>query len=291
MDSPPDARSAQAAGKPSLGDLRQEIDRLDDALHDLLMRRAGVVEQVGQLGKTSYRPGREADVIRRLVARHAGPLPARALGRLWREIFAANIAIETAFAVSVCDSTGDGAYAAAAREHFGALTPLRVHRTPAQAIAEVSARAATAAVLPMPVEEEAARIAWWVPLLHRDEPRIHVVAKLPFWARPRGEGAVAVQALVVAAAAPDPSGADRALLGFEVAADVSRASLAAALAVAGIVPATMLLRRDPAGGVAHGLIDLEGHMRDDDPRLASLARVVQRPVVLGCYAQPVELFA
>lgn len=286
MDSP---SPPEDASRPNtLIDLRTEIDRIDDAMLALLMQRADVVERVGRLGKTSYRPGREADVIRRLLRRHAGPLPARALCRLWREIFAANIAIETEFAISVCDTSHDGAYAAAAREHFGALTPLRVHRSPAQAIAEVSARTVTAAVLPMPVEEEAAPMAWWVPLLHRDEPRIHVVAKLPFWARPRGDGAVSVQALVVAAAAPDPSGQDRTLLGFEVAAEMSRASLATALGAAGIVPGAMLLRRDPAGGAAHALIDLDGYLRDDDARLATLARVAQRPVVLGCYAVPVQ---
>ena len=100
-------------------------------------------------------------------------------------------------------SAGSG-YAQCAREHFGALTPLRVHRSPAQAIAEVSAGTATAAVLPLPAEEEAP--PWWTALLHRDEPRIHVVARLPFWA-PRAEGAPRVQALVVAAVPPDPSGA------------------------------------------------------------------------------------
>ncbi len=283
------AADAPAASSPpaTLGGLRAEIDAIDDALHDLLMRRAGVVARVGALRKVAFRPGREASIIRRLLARHAGPLPPRALARLWREIFASHIAIETPFTIAVCDVDGM-AFAAAAREHFGALTPLRVHRTPAQAIAEVSSRAATAAVLPMPVEEEAAHSAWWTALLHRDEPRIHVVARLPFWASPRPEGSVPVQALVVAASAPDPSGQDRALLGVEVPPEMSRARLAAALSAAGIVPGGVLLRRDAAGGAAHGLIDLEGAMADDDPRLAAIAAAGLRPVVLGGYAVPVE---
>jgi hypothetical protein len=69
---------------------------------------------------------------------------------------------------------------------------------------------------------------------------------------------------------------------------MSRARLAAALGAAGIVPGGILLRRDAAGGVAHGLIDLEGALRDDDTRLAALAAAGMRPVVLGGYALPVE---
>ena len=55
----------------SLAALRAEIDRMDDALHDLLMRRAEVVAQVGALhakGRVPLRPGREASIVRRLLA-------------------------------------------------------------------------------------------------------------------------------------------------------------------------------------------------------------------------------
>jgi chorismate mutase len=287
MDSHPDP-AAVAPRAATLAEFRAEIDRIDDAIHDLLMRRAGIVHEVRGLGKPPYRPGREASMVRRLLGRNQGHLPGRGLVMLWRQVFAAHLAVETAFLISVCDTSADCAYAAAAREHYGALTPLRVHRSAAQAMTDVRSHTATAAVLPMPVEEEPAPAAWWVALLHRDAPRLHVVARLPFWARPRGEGAVSVQALVLSTDAPDPSGHDRALLGFEAPHDTSRASLNAALAAAGIVPGHTLLRRDAAGGPTYGLIDLEGHMRDDDPRLAALAGVVHRPVVLGGYANPVE---
>jgi chorismate mutase len=295
--SAPDAGSETApaappsAPEPSLADLRAELDRLDDAMHDLLMRRAQVVTQVAALGvqgkKIPFRPGREAEIVRRLLARHAGPLPRRVLPRLWRELFAATTAMQGHFVITVCEPDPPGGFATLAREHFGMLTPLRVHRSPAQAIAEVSSGAATAAVLPLPAEEEPARAAWWTALLHRDEPRIHVVARLPFWA-PRTEGASQARAMVVAAAAPDASSADRSLLGFELPPEMSRARLAGALTSAGLAPASIILRRDPGGQIAHGLIDVEGYVTDDDPRLASLGDAMRRPVVLGAYAVPVE---
>ena len=70
-------RSAQANG---LAALRAELDGIDDAMHDLLMRRAACVEEVARSGKRSaLRPGREASIIRRLLARHQGALPPHAL--------------------------------------------------------------------------------------------------------------------------------------------------------------------------------------------------------------------
>ena len=291
IDPIPQDQPDPAEPPPSLPALRAELDRLDDAMHDLLMQRARVVGHVAALStqgkKIPFRPGREADILRRLLGRHTGPLPRRVLPRIWRELFAATTAMQGAFVITVCEPEPPGGFATLAREHFGVLTPLRVHRSPAQAIAEVSSGAATAAVLPLPVEEEPARAAWWTALLHRDEPRIHVVARLPFWS-PRTEGASQAQAMVVAAAAPDPSRHDRSLLGFELPPEMSRARLAGALTSAGLAPASIILRRDPGGQIAHGLIDVDGYVTDDDPRLATLGDTMRRPVVLGAYAVPVE---
>jgi chorismate mutase len=273
----------------SLADLRAELDRIDDGIHDLLMRRAGVVEQVAAMaarGKVPFRPGREAQILRRLLLRHAGPLPARAIPRLWRELFAATTAMQGPFAVAVCEQDPAQGMAAIAREHFGALTPTRVHRTPAQTLAEIGNGAATLAVLPLPAEEEPAAAAWWTSLLHRDETRLHVVARLPFWAA-RPEGAPRAQALVVSAAAPDPSGQDRALIGAELPPEMSRARLQTAIAGAGLAAETVLLRRDPSGQDARCLVDAKGFVAEDDPRLAALgAALGARPTVLGNYAVP-----
>ena len=281
----------------SLASLRAELDRMDDALHDLLMARADVVTRVAALGAkgpVALRPGREADIIRRLLRRHTGGLPKRVLPRIWRELFAGTTAMQGSYAIAVCETqspTGGeaqtGPHVSLAREHFGAATALRVHRTPAQALGEISSGSAIAAVLPMPSEQDDQRMAWWTALLPRDEPRIHVVARLPFWA-PRAEGAPQVRALVVSAAAPDRSEHDHSLIGLELPPEMSRARLAGALTTAGLAPASIILRRDPAGQIAHGLIDVEGFVGDDDPRLATLGDAVRRPVVLGAYAVPAE---
>ena len=280
----------QTPAPPDLSALRAELDVVDDALHDLLLRRAGLVEQVGRLrikGRTALRPGREASIARRLLARHSGRFPPVNLLLMWREMIAGMTAMQGLYVLAVCDADLAGAYAAIAREQFGALAPLRVYRTPAQAIRDVSAGQATAAVLPLPFDDEPATGAWWTALLHKDEPRIHVTARLPFWnARP--EGAPKVQAFVVSAAAPDPSGNDRSLLGLEVAMDYSRARLAQSLTAGGFDAGATILRREPGANTALVLVDVAGFVTDDDPRLAQLSATLRPPVVLGAYAVPLE---
>ncbi len=264
--------------------VRAEIDRLDDAIHDLLMARAEVAAR-GAKGPVALHPGREADILRRLLQRHRGELPRGAVVRVWRELLAAFTTLQGRFAVAACEVAPGSGHMQCAREHFGALTPLRVHRSPGHAIAEVRAGTATAAVLPLPGEEEAS--PWWTSLLHRADPRLYVVARLPVWV-PRAEGMPRVEALVVAAMAPDASRADRSLIALELPAEQSRAHLSAALAAAGFAGAQALLRRDPPVPEARALVDVDGFVTDDDPRLAALADALRPPVVLGAYALPVE---
>ena len=281
----PDPTDPPTAALTGLG---AEIDRLDDAIHDLLMTRAEVVTRLragNGHGPVVLRPGNEADLLRRLLERHHGDLPPRAVVRVWRELLAAITAMQGPYAITACEAEPGSGYVQCAREHFGALTPLRVHRSPAQAIAEVSAGTATAAVLPLPTEEETS--PWWTSLLHRVGSRLHVVARLPFWG-PRREGTPRVQALVVAAMPPDRSSRDRSLITLELPPEQSRARLSVALAAAGLDAGRTLLRHDPTLPVAQALVDVDGFVTDDDPRLAALSDALRPPVVLGAYALPVE---
>jgi chorismate mutase len=292
LDAPPAPAASEEEPPPQddwrgdLGALRAELDRIDDSLHRLLMERARVVERVAQAGKRgAYRPGREASIIRRLLRQHEGSLPPQALVRIWRELLAGTTAMQGPFVVAVCEPDGGTGFTQAAREHFGALTPLHAYGSPAQALAQVSRGVATVAVLPVPSETDTTRAAWWTALLQKDEPRMHVVGRLPFWA-PRPEGAPGSQALVIATTEPDPSEGDRSLLGLELDRDISRARLTGALTAAMLVPEGLILRRDQSAPLAHALVEVDGFLTDDDPRLSRLDATLRRPVVLGAYAVP-----
>jgi chorismate mutase / prephenate dehydratase len=290
-----DATSTSGTEPAALPLLREELDRIDDAIHDLLMQRAGVVSQVAALGRrTPYRPGREANIIHRLLARHRGLLPPQAVVRIWRELLSATTAMQGRHVVAVCEPDPIGGVAATAREHFGALTPLRLHRTPEQAMADVSHQRASVAVLPLPTENAAPRDAWWTALMQTLDaaanpnsagPALYVVARLPFWS-PRPEGTPRAEALVVADTPPDPAEHHRSLLGIELPLDLSRAKLAGALVAAGLRPESIILRRDQNAAIAHALVEIPGHLSGDDPRLTRLDISSRPPLVLGGYAVP-----
>ena len=282
----PDPPQAQA----ELLRLRGELDAIDDALHDLLLRRAATVADVarfGGKGSVALRPGREAAIIRRLLGRHSGPLAPAAIVRVWRELLSGTTSLQGPYALAVCDPDPACSLTALAREHFGALVPLRAYRTAAQAIGELSAGSATAAIVPLPAESEPAS-AWWTALLQRDDPRIHIIARLPFWTS-RPEGAPKLEAFVLGTVPPDPSGDDRSMLGLEIAPDHSRARLAQAFASAGLDAASFILRRSLDTASALLLVDVAGFVRDSDDRLAPLAAQMggRPPVVLGAYAVPI----
>ncbi|MDE2005930.1 MAG: chorismate mutase [Rhodospirillales bacterium] len=288
-----------------LGALRAELDRIDDAVHALLVRRAGLIAAVAATkpaGGSGLRPGRQAAILRRLIARDGGALPSQGLVRIWTELLAATTAMQAPFIVAVCDPAPGATYVQVAREQFGALTPLRAYGSPAQAIAELTAGRAAVAVLPLPSEAEPARDAWWTALMRRDPARLHIVAGLPLWAR-RPEGAPDAPAFVLATIPPDPSGEDRALIGLELAPEISRARLAASLAAAGFtqpaatpggtipgcaIPGGMILRREPGEAAALALIEVAGFVAEDDARLAAIEGALRPPAVLGCYAVPIE---
>ena len=258
-----------------LAAVRAALDAVDDALHGLVKRRAAIVAALAASRAKSgppLRAGREAAILRRLLANHSGPLPAAFLVRIWREILASSLAQQGGFTLSV---QGDAAEAAA-RLQFGPLTPLRRHESAARALADVTAGEAAAAILPAAGSEAPDDGAWWTVL---DPPRMFVVARLPILAEPG-----AAPADVVTTVAPDPSGADRSLVRAEVPPGVSRAAIAAGFTSAGLAAAEVHVRRE--ADRAFALAEVPGFLRPEEPRLARLP--YPRAVLLGAFAEPLE---
>lgn len=103
----------------ALGRLRQRIDELDDRILALVNERASLAQAIGHLKNGNvYRPEREAQVVRRLQAANAGPLPAEAVERLFREIMSACRALEQPLSVAYLGPMGTFSEAAAIKQ-FG----------------------------------------------------------------------------------------------------------------------------------------------------------------------------
>ncbi len=102
-----------------LNGLRAQIDAIDDELVRLLSQRGALAQAVGRLKQgRPYRPEREAQVLRRVQAANPGPLSDEALGRLFREIMSACLALEAPLTVAYLGPAGTFSQAAALK-HFG----------------------------------------------------------------------------------------------------------------------------------------------------------------------------
>jgi len=91
-----------------LARLRGQIDATDERLLRLLNQRAALARDVGKLKQSNriYRPEREAQILRRILAKNAGPLSKGALFRVYSEIISACRALEQPLAVSYLGPAG-----------------------------------------------------------------------------------------------------------------------------------------------------------------------------------------
>jgi chorismate mutase/prephenate dehydratase len=107
-----------------LKNLRSRIDALDERLVKLLSARARLAQRVGQVkeGKAVYRPGREAQILRRVADLNSGPLADEALQRIYTEIMSACRSLEHQMAVAFLGPEGTFSQEAALK-HFGGMVP------------------------------------------------------------------------------------------------------------------------------------------------------------------------
>jgi chorismate mutase / prephenate dehydratase len=274
-----------------LEELRRSLDRIDDKLQDLLIERAEIIARVAASKKEGnlapFQPAREAEIMRRLVARHRGDFPIATLVRMWREMLAATVRLQSPFAVAVYAPPEGQSFWDLARDHYGSNSPMSAYRSIGQVIRAVTEGQSSVGVLPMPQEGEPH--PWWRHLLSKDENAPRVVARLPFGPRgnARSNGA---DALVIGRAGQQATGEDRTLLVTESAAEISRGRIFRILTSLGL-RCTFFASCEHLGG-ALNLIEIDGFVPISDPRLdgfrAQLGGELQRSLPLGGYAVPLQ---
>src|SRR5437868_12451877 len=100
--------------------LRRQIDALDDELLGLVNRRAGLAGRIGALkkGVATYKPEREAEILRRMTRTNPGPLAAERVTGVFREVISACRGLEEAIRVTYLGPEGTFSEQAV-RQHFG----------------------------------------------------------------------------------------------------------------------------------------------------------------------------
>lgn len=107
-----------------LSALRQQIDRLDEEIQSLINERARLAQSVAKTklaedpNATFYRPEREAQVLRAVMARNEGPLADVDIARLFREIMSSCLALEQPLKIGFLGPDGTFTQAATLK-HFG----------------------------------------------------------------------------------------------------------------------------------------------------------------------------
>jgi chorismate mutase len=194
MAKPPEA--------PSLGDLRKEIDRIDEAMHQLLIERGDIIDRLiavkrsQDTGTSAFRPAREAEMMRRLVKRHKGILPLDTVESIWRVIISTFTFVQAPFSIHADLSAGDALMRDSARFHFGFTVPFVPHMGAAGVVASVSASTGDLGLVP--AFDTAAAGAWWNALEFDAAPKI--IARLPFVERPDHPAALPVYVICRVAA-------------------------------------------------------------------------------------------
>jgi chorismate mutase / prephenate dehydratase len=284
----------------SLEDLRKEIDRIDDELQDLLIRRSEVARAIAKVKQptanglsvplaVAMRPAREALILRRLLDRHPGELPAQLVVGIWREIIAASLRAQTSFHAHVYAGEGETAYVEAARAYFGSATPIRTHSKASLVVHACAEEPDALGVVPLPVSEEAGA-AWWAQLAPAGERGPRVIAKLPIVL----DGEDSPGAYAIGAIDQEPTGDDTTLLLLEIKPGMSRTKLVALLKEAGLsarfVAAGRIAQKNVPDEI---LLEAKGFVAKDDRRLKTLAEVagdaIARIATIGGYANPVSI--
>src|SRR5246127_1368598 len=164
-----------AAPAPSLPELRAEIDRIDEAMHTLLMQRGDIIDRLIRVKRTSesgsaFRPAREADMMRRLVERHKGILPLDTVESIWRVIIATFTYVQAPFSVHADLSAGAAQMRDSTRFHFGFTVPFVAHMGASAVVAAVSDSTGDLGLVPALAVPGTG--AWWNALEFDSAPRI-----------------------------------------------------------------------------------------------------------------------
>lgn len=137
--------------------LRNRIDAVDSKILELLAERANCAEEVAVTKKASlpegeevcfYRPEREAQILRRMVAENPGPLREEQITKIYRSIISSCLALEECLEIAFLGPEGTFTHSAL-QKHFGAWVTALPQESIGQVFQEVDTGRAHYGVIPV----------------------------------------------------------------------------------------------------------------------------------------------
>ncbi|NRA87327.1 MAG: chorismate mutase [Rhizobiales bacterium] len=170
----------------SLLGARDKIDAIDTEIHNLLMKRAELVENI-QSAKQALGPivnamhaDREIEMFRRFSENHKGCLPIASLQRMFREMIATFSHLQCPFRVFILK--GDPLYRDMARYFYGTVIEVIECDDVEQMLEHIITPTSDVALLPADAES-LFRFDKQVNKTKNDDltKKCHIFARLPFW--------------------------------------------------------------------------------------------------------------
>ena len=278
----------------NIQELREQIDAVDDQMHDLLMQRVNLAEQIGRLKAESAQspifamcPKREIEIMHRLWNRHKGRLEKYELIRIWREIISACVNLQSPLTIAVFMPERGMGNLEIARDYFGTYTPMLSCRSVSLVLKELTQGEANVAILSLNDDKQT---CWWYTVAQEYKRSVNVFLKLPLTGENgRGDG----RSVYALSKQPfEPTREDRTLLVAETDGSLSLSTLDLLLKAGGIATNAICDSYMPDMMRKAYLFEVEGYLTDNDNRLAAAIEKENGKItmlrVIGSY--PVTFF-
>jgi chorismate mutase len=271
MGQSPTPETAPAA-LPSLDEVRERIDAIDEQVLSLVAERAALSAAVTKAKRANgdagfgLRPAREAQILRKLLIAKQPQVSSELVVALWRQIMADSLAGQGAFHVSLWGGKNPYRTIELTRVRFGAGVAVRHAPRPEDAL---SAARTTGGVAVLALASDS---PWWGRLLA--EPKLNVFASLPCLRRWGPATALAVAQVEV-----EPSGRDETFWVTD-----AKTSAPAIIEALGHIGFAAELLAD-AGGLK--LFTLAGFVQSEDERLRRAPG--QMKSVIGAASLPFDV--
>lgn len=273
-----------------LDQLRNEIDEIDTQLHDLMMHRVEVAKKIGEVkGNTplAIRTDREAQILRRLCARHTGSMNRDTMIHIWRELICECVNQQTPMSIAVYmpDQKQEALTIELCRSYFGSTTPLLMCRTIALVLKELSQGEANVGVLSLDPQN-----CWWYALSHDIRRYFNIFAKLPITKKPFMSDDKTVFA--ISKLPYMPCGEDNTLLVVETDGTISLSTLDLVMKSVGISTNAIYDTYSPDLMHKAYLFEVDGTLSNDDIRLKQAVEKSEDKIILtsviGGFAKQID---
>lgn len=278
--------------------IRNKIDNIDCAIHDLLMQRAETVQEIivakqqdsQSNGNTiiAYRPAREAELLKNILTRHKGQLPHTTIIAIWRSLLSAFCALQSDFSIAYFGANEAESVRDAIRYYFGSTVKLRKSGTELSVLHAVSSNDVALGILPISNIDVANE--WWLKLPNG----MYVSGVLPFV---KNDTTVTTRNdyMIVSHSEPVPTGNDKSLFKIIGNPDVGRISVIACFTDLKQQARSLCIFDSKDLSKRFHLIEVNGFFNKDD--IAGFADNLQatsngkiREVdYLGSYPAPIDL--